>query len=685
MAFINKRAFTITISLAAAMLVAIAAFTGAGYGESVAASQTLSEPDDYFAPLYSFAPEDYESSIPSSATLIDMTDSGVNITGLGAAADESTILIHLPGTYVFTGESSGRQVLIDAKKSDVIRIALNNASIINEGAAAIYARKAGKVAIVLPEGTSSKIVGGVADTVDSDDDDVKSVQAAVYIKDDLAITGGGELTIESPGRGVWAKDMLIVTGGKLYVESGGFALRGTDGVAMRGAVMSIMSGGDGIKATKEDDPAKGFVQLEDCALDITAYNDGVQAESSLIIVSGEYVIHAGGGADAVELSSARMGGGRAGFIQPVVETDSDSDSMKGLKAGTTLHVRGGGFTLDTQDDSVHSDGDVWISGGTLTIRTGDDGVHAESLLRVDDGSINITRCFEGLEASAIEINGGEHTITATDDAVNLADGSASKGGWGMTGRGGSSASSMTMYINGGIIRASGGADTIDANGDIVMSGGELYLSGMSLGMDGAIDFDGTFTIDGGRLATAGSVLSVSPESGQSTLLIRYAQSVDAGSVIELRGEDGEALLSLVSETACTVSGFSAPELSPGQTVSIWINDEPRAEVTLSEDEPVTSVSEDGGAYGTFNGGRMGFGGFGTQGQPPAMPDGQFPADGQFPRDGQLPPDGQFPRDGQLPPDGQLPRDGQRPQGGQRGGWSGQSPEPTVEPDASPDP
>ncbi|GHU71209.1 hypothetical protein FACS1894184_17700 [Clostridia bacterium] len=642
MLFNNKRYFGITALLMAVVMLGVVVFSSVGYGESIA-TQTSAEPIDYTKPLYSFMTEDEDAFIPDDATRIDMSGSSVKISGAGADADASTILIQLPGTYVLTGESTGRQVLISAKKTDTVRLVLDNAIINNEGGAAIYAQKAGKVVIILPDGTSNAISGGLAEDIDSDDDDVKSAQAAVYIKNSLAITGGGTLTIESPGRGIWAKDNLIMTGGTLNVATDGNALRGSDGVAMKGVTATIKTGGDGIKSTKADDPSKGFIQLEDCTLDITAHNDSIQAESALMIFSGEYTIHTGSGADAVVLSSHRSDQGRGGFIQPIQPAIVDAaaaeseESMKGLKAGTIVSVLGGTFTLDTQDDAVHSDGGIWIGGGTFDIRTGDDAVHAEGLLAIDGGSIVITRCNEGLEGSAIEINGGDHTITAVDDAINLADGTANTGGrgWGMQGRSGSTIAMATLYINGGIIHATGGADTIDVNGNIVMNGGELYLSGQSQGMEGAIDFDGSFTVFGGRMITAGSVLSVAAGSTQSALLVSYAQAVTEGSLIELRAgsnnsdnsEDSDnVILSLNTEVACSVSGFTAPELTAGESVSIWVNGEKRFDVTLSAEASVTTAAEGGGAYSLQNGRGFGspggFGGFGEFNPQSGVPDPQ---------------------------------------------------------------
>lgn len=65
--------------------------------------------------------------------------------------------------------------------------------------------------------------------------------------------------------------------------------------------------------------------------------------------------------------------------------------MKGLKAGSGLLVRGGTFTIDAADDSVHSNADITVEGGSFTAATGDDGFHADETLDHTDGSIRTPR------------------------------------------------------------------------------------------------------------------------------------------------------------------------------------------------------------------------------------------------------------------------------------------------------
>ena len=61
-----------------------------------------------------------------------------------------------------------------------------------------------------------------------------------------------------------------------------------------------------------------------------------------------------------------------------------------------------------------------------------------------------------------------------------------------------------MRISGGVISVSASGDGVDVNGDLEMTGGELYVNGPESGGDGALDYDGSFTLTGGTVAAVGS-------------------------------------------------------------------------------------------------------------------------------------------------------------------------------------
>lgn len=79
----------------------------------------------------------------------------------------------------------------------------------------------------------------------------------------------------------------------------------------------------------------------------------------------------GGSANtAVKTGNAMFGGWDAGTAE------EETTSMKGVKAQTALEITGGTLTLDTADDSLHSNGTAAVSGGTIDVTASDDGFNA---------------------------------------------------------------------------------------------------------------------------------------------------------------------------------------------------------------------------------------------------------------------------------------------------------------------
>ena len=68
----------------------------------------------------------------------------------------------------------------------------------------------------------------------------------------------------------------------------------------------------------------------------------------------------------------------------------ETESTKGIKAGSSLMITGGNIDIDSHDDSLHSNDTLYISAGTMTLSTDDDGIHADNDIIID-GWIN--KCY----------------------------------------------------------------------------------------------------------------------------------------------------------------------------------------------------------------------------------------------------------------------------------------------------
>ena len=171
-----------------------------------------------------------------------------------------------------------------------------------------------------------------------------------------------------------------------------------------------------------------------------------------------------------------------------------------VRANDSIAIADGTFTITAGTDGLHAEndeddtlGNVYIAGGTFIIDANDDAIHANTLLQIDDGSFAITAA-EGLEATYIQINGGDISISASDDGVNAARKS--------------SAYTPTVEINGGyltVVMGAGDTDGVDSNGNIIITGGTVDVTGQS-----TFDYDGTATYTGGTIIVNGQQVSSIP-------------------------------------------------------------------------------------------------------------------------------------------------------------------------------
>ena len=97
----------------------------------------------------------------------------------------------------------------------------------------------------------------------------------------------------------------------------------------------IKVSGDGIKSTKSK-ADKGYVYIGGGTVNITAEQDGIQAETSVLISAGEVNVTAGGGSANGEQKT-----GNAMFGGAQNTTTDNTPSAKGIKAEAALDITGG--------------------------------------------------------------------------------------------------------------------------------------------------------------------------------------------------------------------------------------------------------------------------------------------------------------------------------------------------------
>ena len=267
------------------------------------------------------------------------------------------------------------------------------------------------------------------------------------------------------------------------------------------------------------------------------------------------------------------------------ESDSDSTSMKGLKAGTSLMISDGMFTINSADDSLHSNDSVTVNGGTFQIASGDDAIHADETLEVNAGTINITESYEGLEALNLAISGGDITLVADDDGLNAAGGSDSSGTSG--GRDGmfggdpmSSNSDGTLVISGGKLQITASGDAIDANGTLEITDGYITTTGPTEGDTSVLDYDVSGSITGGTfIGTGAASMAQTFDDSEQGVITTTIDKADAQSTLELVDSDGNIIITYTPELSYEYIILSSPEILTGETYTLNVNGTQVAEIT----------------------------------------------------------------------------------------------------------
>ncbi len=634
------------------------------------ATSSVKNTDNVTAATVEWDSEDLDAGWEeASATKIHLTGASATVSGDGAEVTGQTVTITSAGTYVISGTLTDGNINVAVADKETVHLVLNGVTITSTTTAPLTVTEAKKVIVTLADGTTNAFTDSARSTTESED-----YSAAITSKADLVFNGTGTLHVNAGYRnGIKSSDDLKIVSGTYKIVSAEDGIVGKDLLGIKEGTFTIQSGQDGMKSTYDKDDSKGHIVIEGGTFNIQAQTDGIQAEHILQINGGTFTIKTAGGAAASTKSSAANTMSQMGGRMTMNTTTStqDEESMKGLKAGTSIVIADGTYTIDSQDDAVHCNGDIIIANGTFTIQTGDDGVHADNSLTINGGTIDIQKSYEGLEAAIITINAGDVKVVASDDGINAAEKSSStETGTGtmMMQKGMESASSNAqLIINGGNIYVNAAGDGLDANGSITFYGGTTIISGPTSNGDAALDFDTNCVMNGGTVMAFGSsgMLEIPTDASNGACIATTFTSVAANSTFSVQDSSGKTILSYTPEKSYESAIVYSTELQTGSTYTINAGSTSQS-ITVS-DAVTTNGNISAGMNGGMRGGNMKGGNFSDGNMSDGtMKDGKM-QDGNF-SDGNRPelPDGDA-QDGSMPDmqNGEIPNDNGNMSGGMK--------------------
>lgn len=543
--------------------------------------------------------------------------------------------ISADGNYVLEGSTTYWINL--AKKNISIHIWLKNATF-----AGIFSEKKPEYVIITLIGNNVTTGTGVS-TLDTDE----STKGTIHVKSDLLINGTGSLSITSPSlNGIHSTGKLKIDSTNVTVNAYNHGIRGNDAVIITSSNINVTtSEKDAIQTDNEPDYADvdtydpsttGYIYIEDSTLTLDAGDDGISAASYLYIASGTIDIKTNGGAPTTitETSSDNADGKaiKAGTLEyELTGTSSDlaTELAKGNRElsetstnedGTytylieitdssyySIYIDDGDFTINSNDDAIHSNGYMYIRGGNYEIATGDDGIHADEMIQLSGGVVEINKCYEGIEAAKLQFDGGEYYIYATDDGVNAADGTTAEAYV--------ANSNCWIVVNDGYIYVSSTGDGIDSNGAMYINGGTVYVDGPVGSDDIALDSDGGIFVNGGTLVALGSSGMVeTPQTTSTQYVVSYAvnSTVAAGSTITITDSSGNTIIEYTGTKAWQSSMISSPSLVLNSSYTLAVNGTTISTFTISSiityiGSQNTGGGMPGGGGGTGGGGPTGGG------------------------------------------------------------------------------
>ncbi len=266
---------------------------------------------------------------------------------------------------------------------------------------------------------------------------------------------------------------------------------------------------DGVSITNTDSPCiyvktadKVFVTTTDSANTLkvtgTFTADGTTNTDAVIFSKSDLTLN---GTGTLNISSTDNGITSKDDLKVTGGTYNITSTGQSLQANDSIAIAGGTFNITSSKDGIHAEnneddtvGYVYISGGDFTIKAAKQGIQATTICEIDGGTFNIT-AMEGIEATDIEINGGNITISASDDGMNA----SAK----------STAETVQIVINDGTLNitvGSGDTDAIDANGSITVNGGTINLTAPT----SSFDYDTTGVINGGTVTVNGQQITTMP-------------------------------------------------------------------------------------------------------------------------------------------------------------------------------
>ena len=291
----------------------------------------------------------------SASSIVKDTE---NASTIVMSDENSSVTITESGTYIVSGSCKDGSITVK-KDTTGVYLVLSDLDLTSTKGAAVSVNKAAEVLI--------EVSGSVRLTDAENPEDETSEDTEVADAYDGAA-------------------IKVKAGAQVYMTGGG----------------TLTVNGSAKNGIKTGDDSSLIISGEGLTVNITAANDGINANADLTILSGNVNVTA---ADDALHADRVLTIGSEGQSGPAVTVHSSTEGLE----GTVVSIHSGNVTIRSSDDAVNAanadaayEGELTyainITGGTLNVTSGGDGLDSNGNINLVGGSVSIRSASAGGEA-----------------------------------------------------------------------------------------------------------------------------------------------------------------------------------------------------------------------------------------------------------------------------------------------
>ncbi len=427
------------------------------------------------------------------------------------------------------------------------------------------------------KGTGSVTVTGGTITLDCKDDAVHS-NGDVYL-------AGGEITCASGDDGIHADGTLTIEDPTVLTVTKSYeAFEGVN-MVVKGGTSRLTASDDGVNAAGGTDDNSGYWYVQNNLLYVVSstsagYTMKLNTNRTFDVNTQTYLgidinstvaydivldIDADNGAGSPALSTDWYGGMGAS------ESDVAGGYMPATGASKTaaLDMKGYFDWNGMPSDGTATVTNVWIKlGGQGSVCLG-----ALQLSNTDSLTyFDMEATGSVIEQTAADSTTVHNLLVGTANSAASTSTGSSSGSTGGMGGGMASETVGNLTMTGGYLAVYAGGDGIDVNGDSIMTGGTMIVHGPTDSGNAALDFDGTFDVNGGILVAAGSsgmLQTPSTSSTQYILSVKSSSSRSGGTAFGVLDASGNTIVAFKPSKTYQAVIVSTPSITKGVTYTAY--------------------------------------------------------------------------------------------------------------------